>query len=34
MNDATKIIEDFESNMETEEKKEKSTANKRKKAKK
>ena len=34
MNDATKIIEDFESNMETEEKQEKSTANKRKKAKK
>ena len=34
MNDATKIIEDFESNMETEEKKEKSSANKRKKAKK
>ena len=34
MNDATKIIEDFESNMETEDKQEKSTANKRKKAKK
>ena len=34
MNDATKIIEDFESNMETEENKEKSTANKRKKVKK
>ena len=34
MNDATKIIEDFESNMETEEKQEKSTANKRKKVKK
>ena len=34
MNDATKIIEDFESNMETEENQEKSTANKRKKAKK
>ena len=34
MNDATKIIEDFESNMETEKKQEKSTANKRKKEKK